>query len=101
MGATIKYLGVLIGQATGERQYAGPKRRFGKKMHFLKDTNVTQDEKAKAIKVWGLLVFWVVPKLVYPTEEVIKSLEPAVRRAMGIKPMGMTTRILQQGVTEG
>ena len=94
VGTKIKYLGVYIGKATAEQQYAGPKRRFDQKMYFLQNTSLTQEEKAEAIRTWGLPVFAVVAKLVYPTEEVLRGLEASIRRAMGVRPMGMTTAIL-------
>ena len=39
--------------------------------------------------------------MVYPTEEVIRGLEASIRRAMGVRPMGMTTAILQRPVADG
>ena len=70
-------------------------------MYFLQNTSLTQEEKAEAIRTWGLPFFAVLAKLVYPTEEVLRGLVASIRRAMGVRPMGMTTAILQRPLAEG
>ena len=70
-------------------------------MYFLQNMSLTQEEKAEAIRTWSLPVFAVVAKLVYTTEEVIRGLEASIWRAMGVRPMGMTTAILQRPVADG
>ena len=97
----VRYLGIQLGRATTEGQYASPMKKFEQKMIFLQSMPLSEAERAKAILTWACPVFSVVGKVVYPTEEIQKKVDALARAVMGIKSWGLTTQILTQRREQG
>ena len=99
--SAVRYLGIQLGRATVESQYAAPMKKFEQKMVFLQSLPFSEAERAKAILTWACPVFSVVGKVVFPTEEVMKKVDAMARAVMGIKSWGITTKILTQRKEQG
>ena len=101
MVAAVRYLGIQLGRATAESQYAAPMKKFEQKMVFLQSLPLSEAEREKAILTWACPVFSVVGKVVFPTEEVTKKVDALARAVIRIKSWGITTRILTQRKEQG
>ena len=67
--SAVRYLGIQLGRATVESQYAAPMKKFEQKMVFLQSLPFRAAERAKAILTWACPVFSVVGKVVFPTRK--------------------------------
>ena len=98
---SVRYLGIQLGRATTEEQYAAPMKKFVQKMTFLQSLPLSEEERVQAILTWACPVFSVVAKVVYPNQEVQKKVDALARTVMGIKSWSMTTQIMQQDKRKG
>ena len=98
---SVRYLGIQLGRATAEEQYATPMRKFSQKMTFLQALPLSEEERAQAIITWACPVFSVVGKVVYQTQEIMSKVDAIARTVMGIESWSLTTHIMTQDKKKG
>uniref|UniRef100_A0A7S1IBV4 Uncharacterized protein n=1 Tax=Eutreptiella gymnastica TaxID=73025 RepID=A0A7S1IBV4_9EUGL len=98
---SVRYLGIQLGVATADEQFAAPMKKFIQKMTFLQSLPRSEEERVNAIMTWACPVFSVVGKVVYPTQEIQRKVDALARTVMGIKSWSMTTQIMLQDEKKG
>ena len=86
----VRYLGIIIGDATPQEVYAKAIALSFVRAQFLRDLDLTPSEKVYLLNIW-ILTLWILPaRVCYPTKEVIGQLRSILKMALGLDSWGLT-----------
>ena len=87
----VKYLGTWLGHAIVLDQYQGPLAKLVVKAQFLASLPLIAEEKIQALYAWAYLVLRHIAILFFPTQQVIRKANMAMRVAPGIRSWVLPT----------
>ena len=87
----VKYLGTWLAQASIMEQYQGPLSKLMIKAQFLASLPLRVEEKIQALYIWAYPVLRHMAVLFFPTQQVIRKANMAMRIALGIRSWVLPT----------
>ena len=87
----VKYLSTRLGHATVLDQYQGPLAKLMVKAQFLASLPLKAEEKIHALYIWAYPVLWHIAVLFFPTQQVIRKANMAMRVALSIRSWALPT----------
>ena len=81
----VKYLGTWLGNATVMEQFQGPVAKLQAKAQFLATLPLTECEKVQALHLWAYPVLRHVALQFFPTPQVIRRANMAMRTALQVR----------------
>ena len=91
MRSKVKYLGTWLGHATILDQYQRPLAKLMGKAQFLASLPLKAEEKVQALHTWAYLVLRHIAVLFFPTHQIIRKANLAMRVALGIRSWALPT----------
>ena len=97
----MKYLGTLLGNATVMEQFQGPLAKLHAKAQFLAALSLTECEKVQALHLWAYPVLRHMALQFFPTPQVIRWANMAMRTALQVRNWDLPVSCWQQPRDKG